>query len=227
MDFSSDGEGALGEFIVAGESRFTLYPGFQGWFASSSTLLEDITDLGGFPYDLRGLLEAVQELEMAGEEVVEGEATHRLAGVVPVDFREEMTLPPGSDAPAMNIWVSRDDLLPRRIEFSIEDPRTNLRITYSDYGVQKTIRVPDDAIGSDYPDRLMNGDLSPEEIGQLVRILPVSGQQCMEEAAGTGLYNLMIAGEIGNNLLVWNAFRACVHRIFPFSFEGSDASGES
>ena len=226
MDFSGGGERAEGEFISIGASRFVLYPGFQGWFSSAETGIDDITDLGSFPYDLGGLLEVVQDLELLGEEVLGGEATHHLKGIVLVDFREEAGLPPGADAPELDLWISRDDLLPRHLEISVEDPPTDLLVTYSDYGAGTDIRVPDDAIDADYLDRLMNGDLSPEEIGQLVRIFPVPGQQCIEEAIGTGLYRMVIGGDIGNNLLVWNAFRACAPTIFPFSFESADASEE-
>lgn len=220
-DFSADGGMAEGEIISLGGSQFILYPGFQGWLSLGETPPDASTDLGSFPYDLGGLLEAVQDLELLGEEVLAGDRTHHLTGVFPVAFREALGLPSGVDAPTMDMWVGTEDLLPRRIESRVEDPPTDLEFTYSGYGAETDIRVPDDAIDADYLERLAIGDLSPEEIGQLVRIFPVPGQQCIEEVTSPELYSMMIGGDIGNNLLVWNAFRACAHRIFPFSFESA------
>ena len=61
----------------------------------------------------------------------------------------------------------------------------------------------------------MEGTLSPDELGQMVRALPVAGQQCIEAEIGADVYREVIAGDSEDGLLVMSAFIDCEGEIFP------------
>ena len=51
---------------------------------------------------------------------------HRLTGVGSEELRQAVGFQPGIGAPELELWIGRDDLLPLRIETSVEDPEGTL-----------------------------------------------------------------------------------------------------
>ena len=202
------------ETILIGESQYTLYPGFQAWFSMGESGASQ-SGFQGFPYGLADLRDAVESFELVGEGVIDGVAAYRLTGVGSAELRQAVGFQPGVGAPELELWIGRDDLLPLRIETSVEDPEGTLVFVYSEYGAELDISAPDEPLDIRYLEGLMLGALNPEQLGQLVRAFPVPGQQCIEEEIGADAYREVIGGDSIEGFLVLGAFLTCEEMIFP------------
>ena len=202
------------ETILIGESQYTLYPGFQAWF-SVGELGASQTGFQGFPYDLADLRDAVDSFELVGEGVIDGVDAYRLTGVGSEELRQAVGFQPGIGATALELWIGQDNLLPLRIEASVEDPGGTLVFVYSEYGTVLDISAPDESLDVRYLEGLMLGALNPEQLGELVRAFPVPGQQCIEEEIGADAYREVIGGDSIEGFLVLGAFLTCEEMILP------------
>lgn len=198
-----------------GKSNYTLYPGFQAWFDVGWAALYHPSNLQGFPYDLAALIEAADGFDIVGEEVLDGVTAYRLTVIGSPEVRLALGLPRGVGAPKAEMWISQSDLLLLRIEARVQDPETMSIIVYSDYGSDVDVSVPENVIKYDLIDRFMEWTLSPEELGQVVRALPVPGQQCIEAEIGADVYREVIAGDSEAHPLVLTAFNNCESEILP------------
>ena len=206
------------ETILIGESQYTLYPGFQAWFSVSEPGASQ-SGFQGFPYDLAVLRDAVESFELVGEGVIDGVEAYRLTGVGSEELRQAVGFQPGVGATELELWIGRDDLLPLRIETSVEDPEGTLVFVYSEYGAELDISAPEESLDARYLEGLMLGALNPEQLGQLVRAFPVPGQQCIEEEIGADAYREVIGGDSIEGFLVLGAFLTCEEMIFPRGVE--------
>ena len=202
------------ETILIGESQYTLYPGFQAWFSVGESGASQ-PGFQGFPYDLAELRDAVESFELVGEGVIDGVAAYRLTGVGSEELRQAVGFQPGVGAPELELWIGREDLLPLRIEASVEDPGGTLVFVYSEYGTVLDISAPDEPLDIRYLEGLMLGALNPEQLGELVRAFPVPGQQCIEEEIGADAYREVIGGDSIEGFLVLGAFLTCEEMILP------------
>ena len=202
------------ETILIGESQYTLYPGFQAWFSVVESGASQ-SGFQGFPYDLAVLRDAVESFELVGEGVIDGVEAYRLTGVGSEELRQAVGFQPGVGATELELWIGRDDLLPLRIETSVEEPEGTLVFVYSEYGAELDISAPDDSLDARYLEGLMLGALNPEQLGQLVRAFPVPGQQCIEEEIGADAYREVIGGDSIEGFLVLGAFLTCEELILP------------
>ena len=202
------------ETILIGESQYILYPGFQAWFSVVESGASQ-SGFQGFPYDLAVLRDAVESFELVGEGVIDGVEAYRLTGVGSEELRQAVGFQPGVGAPELELWISRADLLPLRIETSVEDPEGTLVFVYSEYGAEFDISAPDEPLDARYLEGLMLGALNPEQLGQLVRAFPVPGQQCIEEEIGADAYREVIGGDSIEGFLVLGAFLTCKELILP------------
>ena len=203
------------EFLVIDGSHYYQPPGFQVWFDSAerSWFLREIQ---GFPYDLAVLRDGVRVLALRGSEVIEGVDAYRLTGTATKKLDEDMGfyMAPwsGQGMSEVEMWISRDDLLPLRIKARYEEinsfPRTFIAV-YSDYGAEVDVSVPKDVLDIGYLDRLEQRTLSPEEMGRLVRAFPVEGQKCVEAEIGSDLYQEVVSGDSDADIVVMLAFNLC------------------
>ena len=203
------------EVIQIGESQYVLYPGFQAWFDFGGETLDRNSSFKDFPYDLGGILEAAESFELLGEGIIDGENAFRLIARGSRDLRQAVGFAPGVGEAELEIWIRRSDLLPLRIEARVEDPETMYTSVYSDFGTSVNVAVPENVIHVGLIDGLLKGALSPEQLGQVVRALPVEGQQCIEAEIGTDVYRVVIGGDSEEDFLVLTAFHKCESQIFP------------
>ena len=203
------------EVIQVGESRYALYPGFQAWLDLGGEAPFHDLNFKGFPYDLGGVRETAESFDLLGEGVIDGEGAYRITARGARTLREAVGFAPGLGEVEMMIWISKTGVLPLRIEARVEDPEIRYTSVYSDYGSEEDVSVPENVIHVGLMDGLMEGALSPEQLGQVVRALPVPGQQCMESELGTGAYREVIGGDSEEDLLVLAAFNQCSDEIFP------------
>ena len=89
---------------------------------------------------------------------------------------ETVGFAPGVGDAELEMWIRKSDLLPLRIEARVEDPKTMFTSVYSDFGTDVDVSVPENVIHVGLMDGLMEGALSPEQLGEVVRALPVAGQ---------------------------------------------------
>ena len=202
------------ESLLIGTTQYILYPNFQAWFNVGEADLSR-SNLQSFPYDLAGFREAVESFELLGEGVIDGMEAYRLTGTGTEELRQTVGFREGVGVPEVELWISRADLLPLRIETTIEDPEASLVFIYTDYGADVDVSVPDNVIDIGWMNELMEGTLSPDELGQVVRALPVAGQQCIEAEIGADVYREVIAGDSEDGSLVMSAFIDCEGEIFP------------
>ena len=202
------------ESLLIGKSQYILYSGFQAWFNVGEADLSR-SNLQSFPYDLAGFREAVESFELLGEGVIDGMDAYRLIGTGTEGLRQTVGFREGVGVPEVELWISRADLLPLRIETTIEDPEASLVFIYTDYGEDVDVSVPENVIDIGWMNELMEGTLNPDELGQVVRALPVVGQQCIEAEIGADVYREVIAGDSEDGSLVMSAFIDCEGEIFP------------
>ncbi len=212
LDASHDAEI---EVIRAGQSLYVLYPGFQAWFDFGESGLYHNSNLKSFPYDLGGIRETAESFELQGEEIIEGEEAYRIVGRGTGDFREAAGFGPGVGEAELMMWISESGVLPLRIEARVEDPDVTFISVYSDYSMDSGVSAPENVVHVGLMDGLLEGALSPEQLGQVVRALPVPGQKCIESEIGTEVYRVVIGGDSEEDLLVLEAFNECEGEIFP------------
>ena len=169
------------EFLVIDGSHYYRPPGFQVWFDSAERPWF-LREIQGFPYDLAVLRDEVRALAMRGSEVIEGVNAYRLTGKATKKLDDDMGfyMGPwsGQGMSEVEMWISRDDLLPLRIEARYEEinsfPRT-FSAVYSDFGVEVDVSVAR-RMSLDIELSLIASvskrTLSPEELGRLVRAYP-------------------------------------------------------
>ncbi len=203
------------EVIRARESLYVLYPGFQAWFDFGESGLYHNSNLKSFPYDLGGIRETAESFELQGEEIIEGEEAYRIVGRGTGDFREAAGFGPGVGEAELMMWISESGVLPLRIEARVEDPDVTFISVYSDYSMDSGVSAPENVVHVGLMDGLLEGALSPEQLGQVVRALPVPGQKCIESEIGTEVYRVVIGGDSEEDLLVLEAFNECEGEIFP------------
>ncbi len=203
------------EIVQIGESRYALYPGFQAWFDFGGVGLSQNPNFQSFPYDLGGVRETAESFELLGEGIIDGEDAYRLVAEGSGELRRTVGFAPGVGDAELEMWIGRSDLLPLRIEARVEDPETMYTAVYSDIGASVNVSVPENVIHVGLIDGLLKGALSPEQLGQVVRALPVAGQQCIEAEIGTDVYRVVIGGDSEEDFLVLTAFNNCKGEIFP------------
>ena len=125
------------EVIQIGEYQYALYPGFQAWFDFGGETLDRNSNFQDFPYDLGGILEAAESFELLGEGIIDGEDAYRLIARGSRDLRQAAGFAPGVGEVELEIWISKPDLFPLRIEAQVEDPETMYTSVYSDYGSRR------------------------------------------------------------------------------------------
>ena len=167
-----------------------------------------------FPYDLAGLREGIEGITLRDTETIGSGNTHRLTGT-PTKKLEEMI---GFNEDVswwrvgvleVEIWVSRDTLLPLRIEFR-SDEFVVFSAAYSVFGTAGEIHSPKEVLDEGYEHRLWSGNLNPEDVGPLVRALPKELQKCVEAQIGTDLYQEGIAGGSDADIIVPLALAPCL-----------------
>ena len=205
------------EVIQIGEYQYALYPGFQAWFDFGGETLDRNSNFQDFPYDLGGILEAAESFELLGEGIIDGEDAYRLIARGSRDLRQAAGFAPGVGEAELEMWISKPDLFPLRIEARVEDPETMFTSVYSDFGTDVDVSVPENVIHVGLMDGLMEGALSPEQLGEVVRALPVPGQQCIEAEIGVEVYREVIGGDSEEDFLVLTAFSSCESEIFPLT----------
>ena len=154
------------QVIQIGKSNYTLYPGFQAWVDLEWAALYHPSNLEGFPYDLAGLIEAADGFDIVGEEVLDGVTAYRLTVRGSPEVRVALGLPPGAGAPVVEMWISKSDLLLLRIETRVKDLDRMYISVYSDYGSVVDVSLPENVIHVGLMDGLMEGALSPEQLGR-------------------------------------------------------------
>ena len=203
------------EVIQSGGSQYVLYPGFQAWFDFGEVPLHPNSKLKSFPYDLGGVRESAEGFELLGEGIIDGADAFRVVATGTGDFREAAGFPPGVGEAELMMWISVADLLPLRIEARVEDPDATFTSVYSDYDGNPGDSAPENVVHVGLMDGLLEGALSPEQLGEVVRALPVSGQKCIEAEIGTEEYRVVIGGDSEADIPVLNAFNKCRGEIFP------------
>ena len=216
---SGGGQASHLEYIFIEGDMYVLPPGFQAWLAVEDAP-EEIGALSRFPYVWGDLATDISELELVGDGVVDGEAAYRLKGYVGGELTRVSGLDGLREAPEAEMWVSRSGLLPLRVVMGTEGGGAPYEVSYFDYGAAISISAPEETIDDDYFERLLEGDLGPEEMGRLVLALPVPGQHCIEAEIGKDLYREVIGGDSKDDLMVMLAFDACRDAIFSGGFEG-------
>ncbi len=203
------------EVIQIGESRYALYPGFQAWFDFGGETLHRNSNFQDFPYDLGGIRETAESFELLGEGIIDNEDAYQLIAGGSGDLRQAVGFAPGVGEAELEIWISKPDLLPLRIEARVEDPETMFTSVYSDFGTSVNVSVPGNVIHVGLIDGLLEGALSAEQLGEVMRALPVAGQKCIEAEIGTDVYREVIGGDSEEDFLVLTAFHKCESQIFP------------
>ena len=205
------------EVIQIGESQYALYPGFQAWFDFGGETLHRNSNFQDFPYDLGGIRETAESFELLGEGIIDGEDAYRL---IVKGFGRPQTgrrfRPRGGGR-----GVGDVDKQARPVSAAhrarVEDPETMFTSVYSDFGTDVDVSVPENVIHVGLMDGLMEGALSPEQLGEVVRALPVLGQQCIEAEIGVEVYREVIGGDSEEDFLVLTAFSSCESEIFPLT----------
>ena len=205
------------EVIQIGESQYALYPGFQAWFDFGGETLDRNSNFQDFPYDLGGIRETAESFELLGEGIIDGENAYRLIAKGTGELRQVVGFALGVGEAELEMWISKPDLFPLRIEARVEDPETMFTSVYSDFGADVDVSVPENVIHVGLMDGLMEGALSPEQLGEVVRALPVLGQQCIEAEIGVEVYREVIGGDSEEDFLVLTAFSSCESEIFPLT----------
>ena len=211
------------EFLVIEGSHYYRPPGFQVWFDSAERPWF-LREIQGFPYDLAVLRDEVRALALRGSEVIEGVNAYRLTGTATKKLDDDMGfyMAPwsGRGMSEVEMWISRDDLLPLRIEALYEEinsfPRT-FSAVYSDFGVEVDVSVPKDVLDIGYLDRLEQRTLSPEELGRLVNVFPTEGQKCVEAEIGRELYREVLSGDSDADIVFKIVVDFCARSIFSSS----------
>lgn len=207
------------EFLFIDNYRYSRPPGFKVWFDYSGSTWSRRT-VRDFPYDLALLAEEVGDLAINGPEVVDGVTAYRVtgaaAGRLEVALGFDAATQSGDDVSVIEMWISRDDLLPLRIEARFDKAGESFSAIYSDFGAGVDISAPE-VLDLDYLQGLLDGTLDSEEKGLMVRVFPPDGQRCVEEEIGAGPYQELVSGSTDlDDVLLW-VLDHCEWEVFSFS----------
>ena len=208
------------EFLFIDDSRYSRPPGFGVWFDYSGTTWSRRT-VGDFPYNLDFLGEEVGELALQGSEEVEGAPAYRIIGVASRRLEVALGFDVGArlvnDASVAEMWISRNDLLPLRIEVRFDSTGDFFEAVYSDFGSGVDVSAPEEVLDLDYLQGLLDGTLDAEEKGLMVSVFPPEGQVCVEEEIGVGPYRELVSGASElDDVLLW-VLDHCEWEVFSFS----------
>ena len=174
-----------------------------------------------FPYDLVLLAEGVDDLGMQSSKAIEVGPVYRVTGTATRRLDEAMGFNVGArsrgEVTEVEIWISRDDLLPLRVEARFDKNGEYFNAEYSGFGSAVDISAPESVLDLDYLQRLLDGTLNPEEKGLVVRAFPAEGQKCVENEIGAAPYQELVAGTSDlDSVLLW-VFDHCEEPIFSYS----------
>ena len=201
--------------------------GFRAWFESVGG--SGNTWVQAFPFDLSGLRDGVEEIVWQGTDDVDGRVTHRLTAAPTQRLEAMLGFRDGVDwwkdgALEVELWVSRDDQLPLRMEFR-SDEHVLFSAVWSAFDVAVEIHPPKEALDVDYFDRLWYGGLREEDVALLVPLFPDEGKECVKDQIGADLYEEALSGGDAN-LAVGMAINLCVYEVFSatrsFVYPGID-----
>ena len=169
------------EFLFIDDFRYSRPPGFGVWFNYSGTTWSRRT-VGDFPYDLAFLAAEMGDLALRESEEVEGVTAYRVTGVASRRLEVALGFDVGArlvnDASVVEVWVSRDGLLPLRVEVQFEGAGESFSAVYSDFGSGVDVSAPEEVLDLDYLQGLLDGTLDAEEKGLMVSVFPPEGQKC-------------------------------------------------
>ena len=207
---------------------FIRPPGFQVWFSplrgrsriwNPGILLRPYA----FPFEL-SYLRAVNNLTLRGTKVVGDVNVYRITGTATTNLvgymKSYVQSSNWDEELEVEIWISQADLLPMRIEARFEEMSGSFRATFSDFGAEYDIPVPEKVLRAESLALLWAGELSPEERGQLVGAFSIEGKECLEGEIGTDLYQKVLSGESGADRVFRLALWFCETPIF--STRGDD-----
>ena len=207
------------EFLFIDEYRYSRPPGFKVWFDYSETTWSRRT-VRDFPYDLALLGEEVGDLAISGTEVVDGVTAYRVtgggSGRLEVGLGFDVAAQSGEEVTEVEVWISRDDLLPLRIEARFDKAGESFSVAYSEFGAAVDISASE-VLDLEYLQGLLDGTLDAEEKGLMVRVFPPEGQKCVEEEVGAGPYQELLSGNSAlNDVLLW-VLDHCEWEVFSFT----------
>ena len=189
--------------------------GFHAWFESVGG--SGNTWVRTFPFDLNGLRDGVEEIVWQGTDDVDGRVAHRFTGAqtqrleAMLGFNNEVT---GwkDGALKVELWVSRDDQLPLRMEFRSNE-HVLFSAVWSAFDAAVEIHPPTETLDVDYFDRLWHGGLREGDVALLVPLFPDEGKECVKNQIGADLYEEALSGGDAN-LTVGMAINLCVYEVF-------------
>ena len=207
------------EFLFIDNFRYSRPPGFKVWFDYSGTTWSRRT-VGDFPYDLALLAEEVGDLDIRGTEVIDDVTAYRVtgagAGRLEVALGFDVAAQSGEEVSEVEMWISRDDLLPLRIEVRFDKAGESFNAVYSGFGAALDLSAAE-ILDLDYLQRLLDGTLDAEEKGLMVRAFPPEGQECVEEEVGAGPYQELVSGTTDlDSVLLW-VLDHCEWEVFSFT----------
>ena len=184
------------EFLFVDGLPYSRPPGFQVWFDYSGTTWARRT-AQDFPYDLELLAEGAGDLEVQSADSIDG-PVFRVTGTATRRLDEALGFDVGArsrgEVTEIEIWISRDDLLPLRIEARFDKNGEYFNAEYSGFGSAVDISAPESVLDLDYLQGLLDGTLNPEEKGLVVRAFPAEGQKCVEDEIGAAPYQELVSG---------------------------------
>ena len=207
------------EFLFVDGLPYSRPPGFQVWFDYSGTTWARRAPQD-FPYDLELLAEGTGDLEVQSADSIDG-PVYRVTGTATRRLDEALGFDVGArsrdEATEIEIWISRDDLLPLRIEARFDKNGEYFNADYSGFGSAVDISAPELVLDLYYLQGLLDGTLDPEEKGLVVRAFPAEGQKCVENEIGAAPYQELVSGTSElDSVLLW-VLDHCEEPIFSYS----------
>ena len=207
------------EFLFVDGLPYSRPPGFQVWFDYSGTTWARRTSQD-FPYDLGLLAEETGDLEVQSADSIDG-PVYRVTGTGTRRLDEALGFDVGArsrdEATEIEIWISRDDLLPLRIEARFDKNGEYFNADYSGFGSAVDISAPESVLDLYYLQGLLDGTLGSEEKGLVVRAFPAEGQKCVENEIGAAPYQELVSGTSDlDSVLLW-VLDHCEEPIFSYS----------
>ena len=193
--------------------------GFGAWFErpvqGSETWVQE------FPFDLGKLRDAVTELTWQGVAVLDGVVAHRLTGVHTkrleelLGFSEHLGTWWKDGDLRVEIWISRDDLLPLRLEWWSDD-HLLFSAAHSEFNAAAEVHPPEKVLDLNYFDRLWYGfavgGLREEDVALVLPLFPEKGKECIEAQIGSDLYQKALSGGDAN-IVVTMAVARCIPEV--------------
>ncbi len=207
------------EFLFVDGLPYSRPPGFQVWFDYSGTNWARRT-AQDFPYTLELLAEGTGDLEVQSADSIDG-PVYRVTGTGTRRLDEALGFDVGArsrdEATEIEIWISRDDLLPLHIEARFDKNGEYFNADYSGFGSAVDISAPESVLDVYYLQGLLDGTLDSEEKGLVVRAFPAEGQKCVEDEIGAAPYQELVSGTSDlDSVLLW-VLDHCEEPIFSYS----------